>query len=86
MMLMQDPHITPDGVARLGRHLAQIFRQDFQVTATRSGSAFPIRIMLQVFKVLSSQTYDNNVDFSDSPILKNQHFETFFVKIHYLYN
>ncbi len=32
MMLMQDPHITPEGVARLGRHLAQIFRQDLQVT------------------------------------------------------
>jgi hypothetical protein len=31
MMLMQDPHITPEGVARLGRHLAQIFRQDLQV-------------------------------------------------------
>ena len=31
MMLVSDPHITNDGVNKLGRQLAQLFRQDLQV-------------------------------------------------------
>ena len=30
MMLVSDPHISVDGTNKLGRQLAQLFRQDFQ--------------------------------------------------------
>jgi hypothetical protein len=56
MMLMQDPHITTEGVARLGRHLAQIFRQDLQVKfssppSVRNVNKLPIDFLIKfIFK------------------------------------